>query len=197
MRPRRRPTRTTSPPPPAPPPPPRPPPAFHAHMMEGETAAMRDMPEDLRKLLGNYEGLRSPDLLPQADARALQAHAHDITAAAGLTRAAELSQLPLLADELLGQAHLFPDGRLDQDLQQVDLRGRNSWRLQMDEVPSVELLATQLVNAVAPFIITARLNPLMLRTPDGEAPPLARHTVPAAAVYRPFYRNLPTPPPPP
>src|SRR3546814_4419063 len=80
------------------------PPAFYAHMMEGETAAMRDMPEDVRKLLGNYEGLRSPDLLPQADARALRAHAHDITAAAGLTRAAELSQLPLLADELLGQA---------------------------------------------------------------------------------------------
>src|SRR3546814_12245203 len=48
------------------------PPAFYAHMMEGETAAMRDTPEDVRKLLGNYEGLRSPDLLPQADARALQ-----------------------------------------------------------------------------------------------------------------------------
>src|SRR3546814_9749982 len=115
------------------------PPAFYAHMMEGETAAMRDMPEDLRKLLGNYEGLRSPDLLPQADARPLQAHAHDITAAAGLTRAAELSQLPLLADELLRQAHLFPDGRLDPDLQPVDLRGRNPWRLQMDAVRSVEL----------------------------------------------------------
>ena len=28
-----------------------------------------------------------------------------------------------------GQKHLFPEGRLDQDLQQVDLRGRNSWRL--------------------------------------------------------------------
>ena len=27
-------------------------------------------------------------------------------------------------------AHLFPDGVLDQDLQQVDLRDRNSWRLQ-------------------------------------------------------------------
>ena len=62
----------------------------------------------------------------------------------GLTRAAELSQVPLLADELLGQHHLFPEGRLDQDLQQVDLRGRNSWRLLMDEVPSVELLETQL-----------------------------------------------------
>src|SRR3546814_4500702 len=71
------------------------PPAFYAHMMEGETAAVRDMPEDVRKLLGNYEGLRSPDLLPQADARTLQAHAHDITAPAGLTRAAAPSQLPL------------------------------------------------------------------------------------------------------
>jgi hypothetical protein len=78
---------------------------------------------------------------------ALQAGRIEIAGVAGLTRAAELSQVPLLADELLGQAHLFPEGRLDQDLQQVDLRGRNSWRLQMDEVPSVELLETQLVNA--------------------------------------------------
>src|SRR3546814_4134344 len=50
---------------------------------------------------------------------------------------AELSQIRLLPEELLAQSHLFPDGRLDQDLQQIDLRGRNSWRLQMAEVPSV------------------------------------------------------------
>ena len=165
------------------------PPAFYAHMMEGETAAARDMPEDVRRLLGDYEGLRSPDLLPRG-AGALQAQ--DITAAAGLTRAAELSQLPLLADELLGQAHLFPEGRLDQDLQQVDLRGRNSWRLQMDEVPSVELLETQLVNAVAPFIINARLKPLMLRTPGGEAPTRDKHIVNVSAVEGQFYRNFKT-----
>jgi NAD(P)-dependent dehydrogenase (short-subunit alcohol dehydrogenase family) len=168
------------------------PPAFYAHMMEGETAALRTMPEDVRKLLGNYEGLRSPDLLPHAEASALQAHAHDIVGAAGLTRAAELSQVPLLAEELLGQAHLFPEGRLDQDLQQVDLRGRNSWRLQMDEVPSVELLETQLVNAVAPFIINARLKPLMLRTPDGEAPTRDKHIVNVSAVEGQFYRNFKT-----
>jgi hypothetical protein len=53
--------------------------------------------------------------------------------------AAELSQVRCWPTNA-GQAHLFPEGRLDQDLQQVDLRGRNSWRLQMDEVPSVELL---------------------------------------------------------
>ena len=168
------------------------PPAFYAHMMEGETAALRDMPGDVRRLLGSYEGLRSPELLPQGDATALLAHARDIAGAAGLTRAAELSQVPLLADELLGQAHLFPEGRLDQDLQQVDLRGRNSWRLQLDEVPAVELLETQLVNAVAPFLINARLKPLMLRAPEGEAPTRDKHIVNVSAVEGQFYRNFKT-----
>src|ERR671913_326671 len=107
--------------------------------------------------------------------------------APGLTRAAELSQIPLLADELLGQQHLFPQGRLDADLQQVDLRGRNSWRLLMAEVPTVELLEVQLVNAIAPFIINARLKPLMLQTPGRD-----KHIVNVSAVEGQFYRNFKT-----
>ena len=169
------------------------PPEFYAHMMAGETAALHEMPSEVRKLIGNYEGLRSHDLLPEATATAMQvAIGRDIQGAAGLTRAAELSQVPLLAEELLGQKHLFPEGRLDQDLQQVDLRGRNSWRLLMHEVPSVELLETQLVNAIAPFIINARLKPLMLRTPDGSEPTRDKHIVNVSAVEGQFYRNFKT-----
>ena len=163
------------------------PPAFYAHMMAGETAAVRDMPDAIRRLIGSYEGLRRPDLLADADAGSLVRDSHELADATGLIRAAELSQVPLLADELLGQSHLFPEGRLDQDLQQVDLRGRNSWRLQMDEVPSVELLETQLVNAVAPFIINARLKALMLRTPERD-----KHIVNVSAVEGQFYRNFKT-----
>ena len=33
-------------------------------MMAGETAALHDMPEHVRKLLGSYEGLRGADILP-------------------------------------------------------------------------------------------------------------------------------------
>jgi NAD(P)-dependent dehydrogenase (short-subunit alcohol dehydrogenase family) len=159
------------------------PPAFYAHMMAGETRALRELPEHVRRLVGGYEGLRAMDLLGPGglvDGRSAAARA-------GLARAAELSQVPLLADELIGQAHLFPEGRLDQDLQQVDLRGRNSWRLQMDEVPAVELLETQLVNAVAPFIINARLKALMLRTPERD-----KHIVNVSAVEGQFYRNFKT-----
>jgi NAD(P)-dependent dehydrogenase (short-subunit alcohol dehydrogenase family) len=162
------------------------PPDFYAHMMDGETAALHDLPAHVRQLVGNYEGLRGAHLLPEAGAAAI-APTGNASKIAGLTRAAELSQLPLLPEELLAQQHLFPEGRLDQDLQQIDLRERNSWRLLMAEVPSVELLEVQLVNAIAPFIINARLKPLMLRTPDRD-----KHIVNVSAMEGQFYRSFKT-----
>ncbi len=90
------------------------------------------------------------------------------------------------------QNDLFPEGRLDQDLQQVDLRDRNSWRLLLDEVSSVELLETQLVNAVAPFVLNARLKPLLLRTPQGQKHTRDKHIVNVSAVEGQFYRRFKT-----
>jgi NAD(P)-dependent dehydrogenase (short-subunit alcohol dehydrogenase family) len=101
--------------------------------------------------------------------------------------AAELSQVALLPDDKPGQVDLFPAGQLDQDLQQIDLRGRNSWRLLLNEVSSVELLEVHLVNAVAPFVFNARLKPLMLRTPERD-----KHIVNVSAVEGQFYRNFKT-----
>ena len=93
----------------------------------------------------------------------------------------------LLPEEIEGQKALFPVGRLDQDLQAVDLRDRNSWRLTLAEVSSVELLEVHLVNAVAPFIINARLKPLMLRSPERD-----KHIVNVSAVEGQFYRRFKT-----
>lgn len=169
------------------------PPEFYAHMMERETAVVDTMPEHVRKLVGSYEGLRGYHILPESQsAMAVQNAAQAELAArlsdvAGLTHAAELSQVPLLPEELAAQKDLFPEGRLDQDLQQVDLRGRNSWRLLLAEVPVVELLEVQLVNAVAPFVLNARLKPLMLRTANRD-----KHIVNVSAVEGQFYRSFKT-----
>ncbi|HTM03963.1 MAG TPA: SDR family NAD(P)-dependent oxidoreductase [Vicinamibacterales bacterium] len=210
------------------------PPAFYAHMMENERAALRDMPADIRKLLGAYEGLRGYHILPEGPAGAdgMRATAADDPAQvrrleniAGLTHAAQLSQVALLPEDYAGSvsartpadksrnrsdagsatrgpaysdlagrdpqggsaSDLFPRGRLDQDLQQIDLRGRNSWRLLLHEVSSVELLEVQLVNAVAPFILNGRLKPLMLRTPERD-----KHIVNVSAMEGQFYRNFKT-----
>jgi NAD(P)-dependent dehydrogenase (short-subunit alcohol dehydrogenase family) len=160
------------------------PPEFYRHMLEGETASGKCMPAHVRRLLGAYEGLRRYDMLPSGVPALGDGSGASIV---GVARSAELSQLPLLPEDLTTGQHLFPEGRLDQDLQQIDLRGRNSWRLLLDEVSSVELLETQLVNAVAPFVLNARLKPLLLRTPERD-----KHVVNVSAVEGQFYRRFKT-----
>ena len=161
------------------------PPEFYEHMMDQERGSLDTLPEPARRLVGAYEGLRGYHLLPEAGANALaQRGASDV---AGLTHSAELSQVPLLPEELAAQKALFPEGQLDQDLQQRDLREHNSWRLRLDEVPSVELLEVHLVNAVAPFVLNARLKSLMLRTPERD-----KHIVNVSAMEGQFYRRFKT-----
>ena len=149
------------------------PPGFYAHMMARETAPLERTAEPERKLVAAYEGLRTEALAPAG--------------MVGFANASQLSQLRLLQEELLAQDDLFPQGVLDQDLQQVDLRQRNSWRLLLADVSTVELLEVQLVNAVAPFIINARLKPLMLRTAARD-----KHIVNVSAVEGQFYRSWKT-----
>ncbi len=165
------------------------PPEFYEHMMAGETSALDDAPESVRRLLGSYEGLRGYHLLPEGDAAEMvpTTPGPRLAEVAGLTHAAELSQVRLLPEEQVAQRDLFPQGRLDQDLQQIDLRGRNSWRLLLAEVSSVELLEVQLVNAIAPFVLNARLKPLMTRTPDRD-----KHIVNVSAMEGQFYRKTKT-----
>jgi NAD(P)-dependent dehydrogenase (short-subunit alcohol dehydrogenase family) len=141
-------------------------------------ASIAGMRSDVRRLLESYEVL-------------LSHHSHPVREL--VAAAISMPQLKGDADALAvpdddEESHtLFPPGQLDQDLQQIDLRGRNSWRLQMDEVPSVELLEVHLVNAVAPFVLNARLKPLMLQTPERD-----KHIVNVSAMEGQFYRSFKT-----
>ena len=154
------------------------PPGFYAHLVAGELCSARDLPPSLRELLSEDEELRS---LGPVEARP----------------PALLSQVPTEADLLPGTGGdlaPFPRNLFDQDLQQVDRRTHNSWRLGLREVPTLELLEVLLVNAAAPFLMTARLEGLMRR--GGAAPPgtatsgdPARHVVMVSAVEGQFYRQ--------
>jgi NAD(P)-dependent dehydrogenase (short-subunit alcohol dehydrogenase family) len=164
------------------------PPEFYRHMMARETTTAHDLPPRARPLLRAYEVWKRAHLqLAHSETVTPAAFERRLPSIAGLASAAELSQVPLLSEEHQPQEHLFPEGRLDQDLQQVDLRERNSWRMLMADVPSVELLEVQLVNAIAPFVLNARLKPLMLRTHERD-----KHIVNVSAVEGQFYRNFKT-----
>ncbi len=161
------------------------PPDFYTHMMAGEAAAAGRLSEPMRRLLTGDEALRSAHSHQMSDA--LTVSERGLPMAHAFADPAQLSQLRLLQDEMLARPDLFPEGQLDQDLQQVDLRRQNSWRLLLSEVSTIELLEVQLVNAIAPFIINARLKPLMLRTPDRD-----KHIVNVSAVEGQFYRSWKT-----
>ena len=105
----------------------------------------------------------------------------------GLVHSAALSQRRYLDEDYRGGEALFPVNRFDEDRQQVDLREMNSWRLRMHEVETPELLEVQLVNAIAPYILNARLKPLMVRTPGAH-----KHIVNVSAIEGQFYRATKT-----
>jgi NAD(P)-dependent dehydrogenase (short-subunit alcohol dehydrogenase family) len=132
--------------------------------------------QTVRRPGGFYRHLMDAEVAP-ADARLLPILADSNRS---LTRAAApVAELAVSSEDL----HLFPQGELDADLQQVDLRGRNSWRLTLAEVPAIELLEVQLVNAVAPFVLNARLKPLMAKVPTAD-----KHIVNVSAMEGQFYR---------
>jgi NAD(P)-dependent dehydrogenase (short-subunit alcohol dehydrogenase family) len=147
--------------------------AFFRHLLDAESAALDALPGDWRGPLSGHDELRR-------------------TLASGLTHSAALSQRRYLAEDTLTEdtrdgATLFPAARFDEDRQQVDLRAVNSWRLRLHEVETAELLEVQLVNAIAPYILNARLKPLMVRTAGWH-----KHVVNVSAMEGQFYRSTKT-----
>ncbi len=151
------------------------PPGFYAHLLADEYAALDGPASALlqahRDLTGAQPGLKHP-------------HQHQTI---GLHDAPALSQRMLTREDQEGGLSLFPNGMLDADAQQVDLRQINSWRLGLADVSSVELLEVQLVNAIAPYVLNAKLKPLMLRTDNRD-----KHIVNVSAMEGQFYRRFKT-----
>lgn len=155
------------------------PPGFYEHLMETEERDWKTLAPAQQMLLAGHEDLRQAQPL------------------VGLAASAHLSQAQSEADWSLLEAHLprtslFPQGALDADLQQIDLRENNSWRLRLAEVPTTELLEVFLVNAVAPFVLSAKLKPLLRATSAAGTRPALRHVVNVSAMEGQFYRAYKT-----
>lgn len=121
------------------------PPGFYAHLIERETAAFADLPIQVQALLSSSEAcnkqlaslcVAAPETSDSAALVAWQSQGPGI----GLRASALLSQIPYAYDGSSGAAELFPAGELDCDLQQVDLREKNSWRLKLADVAAPEML---------------------------------------------------------
>ena len=135
------------------------PPGFYRHLLEGEQRRLGQLPTAAQPLLRE----RAQVLEALHPKTGLVPSWRSADPGLGIHASAALSLVPYDLEQAGDSAHLFPTGKLDADLQQVDLRSVNSWRLTLSEVATAEMLEVHLVNAVAPFILCSKLKPVMLK----------------------------------
>ncbi|MDE2491945.1 MAG: SDR family NAD(P)-dependent oxidoreductase [Elusimicrobia bacterium] len=164
--------------------------AFYEHLLPGEARGWKDLSAAERTILGGHYELRAAldrrEPASAADQKALTTWDGGALGV-GLRESARLSQVRMTYDDRTRGEGVFPAGRLDADLQQVDLRATNTWRMTLADVPTPELLEVLLINAVAPFVLAARLKPLMLAAGTREV-----HVVNVSAMEGIFSRGTKT-----
>jgi len=161
---------------------------FYKHLMPNEASDYNDLPALAQDLLRDHHDVvqeLSTLNLEAADSENKNAPVawQGKQVGVGLTSSAQLSQIPYTIDNALATEEVFPDGKLDADLQQVDLRNTNSWRLKLGEISTDEMLEVQLVNSVAPFVLCNRLAGLMKKQNTG-----MKHIINVSAMEGKFHR---------
>ncbi|SMC99482.1 short chain dehydrogenase [Desulfocicer vacuolatum DSM 3385] len=163
------------------------PPGFYAHLMDNEAKDISKLPPRAQTLLKEHETCISQLEYGYTDnvgkEKALPVTWNGSAPGVGLRMSAQLSQIPYSYDHCVDVPEVFPAGKLDADLQQVDLRKTNSWRLRLGEIPTSEMLEIQLVNAVAPFVLCNRLAEIMKLDNTGQ-----KHIVNVSAMEGKFLR---------
>ncbi|WP_372775130.1 SDR family NAD(P)-dependent oxidoreductase [Mangrovibacterium sp.] len=159
---------------------------FYSHMMALENRPHQEHSAEVQQLLSHHQAcLKEIEYFNQQEGehqKALSVNWNSQTPGIGIKSSAQLSQIPYRIDNSLDAAEVFPEGRLDADLQQVDLRKTNSWRLRLGEVAPVEMMEVQLVNSIAPFVLCNRLSALMRKDYTGK-----KHIVNVSAMEGKFH----------
>ena len=159
---------------------------FYKHLMQNEELPIEQLPKYAKDLLKDHsECLQELRQLTNGASsnRNMPVTWHGPEPGIGLSASAKLSQIPYSFDNSLQAAEVFPEGKLDADLQQVDLRKTNSWRLKLGEIETTEMIEVQLVNSVAPFVLCNRLSLLMKKENTGQ-----KHIINVSAMEGKFHR---------
>ena len=161
---------------------------FYKHLMANENRSFEELPKLAQQVLAHHESclqeLKTLSVGEKDDQnKNLPVTWHGKQIGIGLTASAKLSQIPYRIDHSLVKEEVFPSEKLDADLQQIDLRKTNSWRLKLGEVSTDEMLEVQLVNSVAPFVLCNRLAKLMKKENTG-----MKHVINVSAMEGKFQR---------
>jgi len=159
---------------------------FYSHLMGNEALPFHHHSEEVQLLLTHHrQCLMEIDEFNNQDPenqRVLPVTWNGQAPGIGIRASAQLSQVPYTFDNAIETREVFPEGKLDADLQQVDLRKTNSWRLKLGQIETLEMVEVQLVNSIAPFVLCNRLTTLMRKDYTGK-----KHVVNVSAMEGKFH----------
>ena len=161
---------------------------FYKHLMPNEELPAHELSESVQELLADHHACLAElnalsTSFSEKEQKNLPISWHGKQLGVGIHASAKLSQIPYSIDDTLPTEEIFPVGKLDADLQQVDLRKTNSWRLKLGEIATTEMIEVQLVNSVAPFVLVNRLVNIMKKENTG-----MKHIINVSAMEGKFHR---------
>lgn len=161
---------------------------FYTHLIANEERPIATLPKPIQDLLSDHtaclDELKNLTINSGVTNQNMPVTWHGPEPGIGLRSSAQLSQIPYSFDNSLVTTEVFPEGELDADLQQVDLRKTNSWRLKLGQIETTEMIEVQLVNSVAPFVLCNRLAEVMKKDNTGQ-----KHIINVSAMEGKFYHG--------
>ena len=160
---------------------------FYQHLLPQEECNIAELPVAVRSILADHEAclheLKATSSMIENLDKNLPVTWHGKQVGIGISASAKLSQIAYTVDNALTTEEIFPTGKMDADLQQVDLRKTNSWRLKLGEIHTNEMLEVQLVNSIAPFVLCNRLVHIMKKENTG-----SKHIINVSAMEGKFHK---------
>uniref|UniRef100_K3X2E0 Oxidoreductase n=1 Tax=Globisporangium ultimum (strain ATCC 200006 / CBS 805.95 / DAOM BR144) TaxID=431595 RepID=K3X2E0_GLOUD len=144
---------------------------YYKHLIKSEVAPIPEELNGVEQLLrsnlnfisttdGTQKMIQMPNGQTFRDGVTVRA---DVLPPAGIPSSVLLSQVAVVFEDLESEGieRFFPEGQVDVNNQQVDLRSSNSWIQKIDEIETMELVEVFAINAMAPFILNKRAIPLL------------------------------------
>ncbi|TYZ65603.1 hypothetical protein PybrP1_010513 [[Pythium] brassicae (nom. inval.)] len=166
---------------------------YYKHLLAAEAAPVPEAFAGIEQVLkGNATLLlehgaaaaAAPPPATEREAQAALVRAQQASGAA-IPSSVLLSQMVVLPEDKEAEdtAHLFPDGQVDANSQQVDLRASNTWVQKIDHVETMELVEVFAINTMAPFILNKRAIPLLEKSKNAH-----KFIINVSAMEGKFYR---------
>ena len=128
--------------------------------------AIKDFKPEIQKLLPmDYSMLQSS--LKQIENKKIETSKSkellELTKNPDIHLSVVLSQIPVADEDFEFDPKMFPNGALDVNGQQIDLRDNNTWNYELKDVSLTEFMEVQTINSTAPFILNSQLRELMAK----------------------------------